>query len=227
MKEDEAVLVPNESLNLLQLFCSRISHDVRTPLGILLGLIDDLREGHELSREELDDSGYALKRIQQLADLLRDIGTPLVEVAGEGTDVRAVVEIAKAKYGSPEFGLELTEAQVGIVRNVNLLQRAIGLFLFFCRSWSLVEAGSTPVVGLRVAETGARLELEFCIREVNTEIIPLLQAAHSLADLAQRDYKISSLPLIFLDQLSNLSGIDSAVSTGSRGELLIRVGLPN
>lgn len=54
--------------------CEHYSHALRSPLGVALGVVNDLLGGYEVNREDLQDAKSALERIRGLADELRDGG---------------------------------------------------------------------------------------------------------------------------------------------------------
>ena len=66
-----------DSAEVGKLVCERISHSLRTPLGVALGVVDDLCNGLELTNEDYSDARKALKQIQGILDEVRDLGNEL------------------------------------------------------------------------------------------------------------------------------------------------------
>ena len=50
------------------------SHQLRTPLGVALGVLSDLVDGYQVSRPELEDAKGALERMLVLLDEMRERG---------------------------------------------------------------------------------------------------------------------------------------------------------
>lgn len=67
--KDEA----NECSALLREVCEHYSHSLRTPLGVAMGVVNDLADGYEVSKDELEDARSALGSILVLLNELRDV----------------------------------------------------------------------------------------------------------------------------------------------------------
>lgn len=62
-------------LETLSMVCERLAHSISTPLGVSLGIVDDLINGHELGEQDYRDARDSLQRIVNLLVSIRDIGS--------------------------------------------------------------------------------------------------------------------------------------------------------
>lgn len=55
------------------------SHQLRTPLGVALGVLSDLVDGYQVPEPELQDAKQALERMVLLLNEMRELGQRRVE----------------------------------------------------------------------------------------------------------------------------------------------------
>lgn len=68
-----------EALQCLVLVAERFSHILRTPLGVALGVLDDLTNGFELGADDLADGRNALRRMLAALEALSGMAGDVVD----------------------------------------------------------------------------------------------------------------------------------------------------
>ena len=63
----------NTFLEAIQLVVNRLSHAIRSPLGVALGVINDRQQGYQLDEQDYEDAFDALKRINALLELVKGL----------------------------------------------------------------------------------------------------------------------------------------------------------
>lgn len=54
--------------------CEHYSHQLRSPLGVALGVLDDLLQGLKVDEEDLRDARQALQKMRTILDEMRERG---------------------------------------------------------------------------------------------------------------------------------------------------------
>lgn len=168
-----------EELELYALFGEKVSHALRTPLGVSLGALDDLVAGYSLGPEELKDARDAARNIAKQLDLLRDFSSPTQEVSTVSLN-----EILRAaNIPTPNSAVDYKVRAMA-----DLFPRALlALWTYLVA----LNSGNSEAPELLIRTEDGRVLLEFSLRAVK---IP----EHSdLVSLVKGDSRLESLGALF------------------------------
>ena len=192
-------------------FSDRLSHSLRTPLSVALGVIDDLAAGITLDSQDLIDASRALRQILHTLNSLREMANPprfhpeKIPVAHLFTE-----ELRSAFLDCTTFAVQDTERQHLIDRA--LFTRALqSLFTF--ATYANVSDNETPSAVLTVALQDVSPECErLRITVPHARLYRQLAGARTFSDIAELDHSAEALKLLYVEAIAEIHGVHSLVS---------------
>ena len=211
-----------DSLDLLSLFYDRLSHALRTPLGVCQGLVEDLLRGLELSRSDLEDGTQSIRKMVAILDSLKDFTgknqfNPIRLRLGEFLND----ELAAYYGGAVVFEQPAEQLNsIAIFADAKLLGRAIRLAATYLISRNkrskendrrksaitvTVRSGGRLCIQMKAAGEPARLDSE--------------ELRFSAESLLQSDHSIECLGVIFAERILRMhDGGIALIERGPAGE---------
>jgi signal transduction histidine kinase len=216
-----------EQLEALSLFSDRFSHALRTPLGVGLGLVEDLLRGFSFSEQELLDAKNSLKQIHSTLEELREfIGR--VDFQPRTVDLQQFF-IQELQAYHP--GLKHSAAAFSLIGTFNgdpsLLGRAARLCIKYILRKSPMHAPSgTDVAISTVRETSAsELRQDLCLVFSSAPLTEVEESSPAFA-IVRRDQSVQALGLLFAEQILRLHGGSLSILEGLGGGLAVKLRLP-
>ena len=196
-----------DELELYALLGEKVSHALRTPLGVCLGALDDLVAGYSLGPEELKDARDAARNIAKQLDLLRDFSSPKQEVSS--------LSLSEALH-SANIPAPKSELDFKIRAIPDLFPRALLALWTYLLTLQAGE-GAKPEVSIQ--NEGGEIVLGF---SVVTGKVPEHSDVYSLV---KGDSRLESLGALFASTVC--AEMDSALSfkKGAGGKLIFSIAL--
>lgn len=214
---------PELAIEVLAFAASRISHQLRTPLGTALGVIQDFREGVELGEEDWNDGLHALRKILDALDVLKEISkVEAIEIVD--IDMREVIEEALEPFHDGVFEIGFTAPPLldAIPVERSLVKRALMLLLqYFSDRSKQPEEKSDLEVCCFVEEN--ELCLGFIFSPNSLVLTEPMRIAKTLGELAEIDRSMLSLKLLFVEAVIALHGGRSLLRSSKEGALELRL----
>ena len=194
-----------DSLKTISLLLERFSHSIRTHLGVGLGALNDLVEGVELSKEDLEDGKTSLVSILKVLDSIKPLSIS-VSSSREFIDLKEAVELS---------GLNLeTIVETSIQVEQELFPKALVELQNYLKHKS--ETDSSVEVSLDTSEVTPVIVLA---ATTNLE-----ERTESLEELFTRDHSIDSIGLIFANEVLKVHGFSAELVSRS-GSSQFRINL--
>ena len=175
-----------DALNLLALVAQRISHDIRSPLGVSKSVVDDFREGLKLTAEDFEDAAGGLTTILEMANLFGD----LLPCAGGVVESASVAGLLEQAWPRPEIELDLAlvnSSYICLAQRELLVAGFRQILLYFAENdlsqmqLRATATGSEVQVRLRFPWSGGALNFP----------------ARSLLELSLSDRRVFALRLLY------------------------------
>jgi len=189
------------------LFGEKVSHALRTPLGVCLGALEDLLSGYTLGNEELKDARDAARNIAKQLDLLRDFS-----LTGEKEKLVSLFEVFR-KAG---IAFEKPERDLKMLVFPELFPKALRALWNYLSVLSK-ERSTPPAV--KIEEDGNHLKIIFSFEGTK------LEESSDLFKLIKTDSRLESLGALYAfsvckemgAQLDFKSGYDAKMKFIIRG----------
>lgn len=213
-----------DHLEYLTLLSDRLSHALRTPLSISLGVMDDLVRGYSLRPDELKDGKHALERMLAILEELRGFSAPLaksIETCVVDEVLGALLEKLVGDLGHDGItisgSLELRADRRAIERALLALVRYGRMYR---ERFPESAAGSATIRG---SVTEMRTEDEIVIAFGGKNALALAGDV-SLEELLNRDHSLDAVGVLFGGCL--FERFDASLRAGWRegAGLILRIG---
>ena len=210
---------PEVVLDLLRIMASRTSHQLRTPLGTALGVVQDFREGIELEEIDWDDAANALKKILDSLDALRDFAQVKADESVQ-SDVLLLLKkiIQSSNFENMSILLRESAFAEECVVDEALIESCVRLlFQYFATRFS----GDEEKLRLEICADCEKGKPSLCFRIFSNKhsVSESLSIARTLSELAEVDNSIESLSLLLVEAMIAMRGGRNTVRSNDKGDL--------
>ena len=200
----------NTSLEAIRLVVSRLSHAIRSPLGVALGVINDRQQGYQLEEQDYEDAFDALKRINALLELVKGLDFQ-TERKPEQILLSDVVTQVCSEIGGVTFlsRCEIRDSAKLILVDSERIKRALKIIFNYAFE-NASDASSEKSVGLcrllcekkdHCSEKEA-IEISIAVRNMKD-----MGFAKTLLDVVKNDKRVETLLLISSHLIFNSEGM--------------------
>lgn len=201
-----------DTLELLYIVCDRFSHSLRTPLGVAMGLIDDLQGGYAPGADEIGDARSALGSMLKTLNSVKDI-TNQPQYFPERVAVNSVIhgEMFAQLFSDPTLKFEIKSflpESLELNLDQKLLFRAVRSVLTYCRSRvnRFPDANAGINIQFKSPARSSRLEIILSCKHSPGNDFQFLSEVRDLRRICRLDQSADSLGLLFVDAVFQLHG---------------------
>ena len=196
-----------EKLDTLHIVCDRFSHSIRTHLGVALGLVEDIKLGYDISKQDLEDANSSLRSILGVLNSVKDLSA-----APEFRPTKVLLsEILAETISQLNYSVcsSISKSSDSRMLDKSLIQKALRSIFLFANSRIDRTSDETRKIYCQLENNGAQQKLSIVFHQSPASDKKTLEGVTSWYELAKVDHRSDSLGLFYASEIFDIHQLNT------------------